>query len=539
MPDMGRGITAPAVGANIATGATEMQALASTAATAIDVLDVQKADTSYVNEEISGARYERGRIPNGSDVFTLDSGSWTVSSAGFAETMTNLPEAWPGRFIMDSGGESVKAATFKPYDRDYHWETVRRIGGDWMPWRKVGKSTKPAYSPNAIRQARMVHHYGRVDTGGRGAVAWRIDHGLANFKTKMLPIFRAAGIVPMITLNSRSWDNAENAGVTQAEVNQWVADRWVEISNHGATHSNVTGDSEIESYVAEGLTELEQQLPAAKGKIFGFHIAGVGVTGAFGGFQGGDTPARWDTVMGRAILRNHAFGSGYVPGTNLRVLDGQIRQGLYHTGTDTAAVSTITGLIDQAIATGRGFQIMSHPSNMDTNGYHSTAMIQQIVDHIVQKRDAGQLSVLSPYQLMLADSTRPPVTVPDVTGLPDRLDAIEYDSGRRDVSSLIDGASGVFLSRVGRLVMWEWVGATFPSGGWRTLCTVPTGFRPIGEVLDVAHGASSLSALDGTRGSVRITTTLTADVTTGPRYRMRVSYFTADPIPTNPPGTPA
>ena len=131
------------------------------------------------------------------------------------------------------------------------------------------------------------------------------------------------------------------------------------------------------------------------------------------------------------------------------------------------------------------------------------------------------------------------VPVGPVTDLAARLAAVEYDSGRRDVSSLIDGATGVYLHRRGPLVMWEWVGATFPERPWRTLCTVPTGFRPIGEVLAVSHGASSLSALDGTRGSVRITTTLTADVTTGPRYRMRVSYFTADPIPTTLPGTPA
>ena len=125
-------------------------------------------------------------------------------------------------------------------------------------------------------------------------------------------------------------------------------------------------------------------------------------------------------------------------------------------------------------------------------------------------------------------------------GIEARIAAVEYDSGRRNVSSLIGTTvTGVFLQRVGRLVIWEFVGALFAAGGWRTLCTVPAGFRPIGEVLDVAHGASSLSALDGTRGSVRITTTLTADVTTGPRYRMRASYFTADPIPTTLPGTPA
>ena len=126
----------------------------------------------------------------------------------------------------------------------------------------------------------------------------------------------------------------------------------------------------------------------------------------------------------------------------------------------------------------------------------------------------------------------------DVDGLTARLAALEYNSGRRDVSSLIAGATGVYLHRVGQVVMWDWVSATFPAGAWRVLCTVPVGFRPISEVLAVAHGASSLSALDGTRSSVRITTTLTAEVTAGPRYRLQVSYFTADPIPATLPGTP-
>ncbi|MCT1430557.1 hypothetical protein M3G50_07295 [Brachybacterium muris] len=132
-------------------------------------------------------------------------------------------------------------------------------------------------------------------------------------------------------------------------------------------------------------------------------------------------------------------------------------------------------------------------------------------------------------------------TLADVDGLTARLAALEYNSGRRDVSSLISGATGVYLHRVGQLVTWDWVSATFPAGAWRVLCTVPVGFRPVSEVLAVAHGASSPSALDGTRSSARITTTLTADVTAGPRYRLQVSYFTADstPAPTALPGSPA
>lgn len=490
--------------------------------------------------------FERGRIPNGSDVLTLASGSWTVSSAGFAETMTNLPEAWPGRFTIENGGEPiVKAAQFRPYDRDYHWETVRAIGGTWMPWRKVGTAPAPAYSPNAIRQAQMIHHYGPVDTGGRGAVAWRIDHGLANFKAKMLPIFRAAGIVPMITLNSRSWDHAENAGVTPAEVNQWVADGWVEVSNHGATHSNVEGDTAIEAYVAEGLAELEQQLPAAKGRIFGFHIAGVGVTGAFGGFQGGDTPERWDTVMGRAILTHHAFGSGYVPGTNLRVLDGQIRQGLYHTGTDTAEVSTLTGLIDQAIATRRGLQIMSHPSNMDTEGYHSTADIQAIVDHIVAQRDAGALAVLSPYQLMVADSTRTAPAIADVDGLAARLAALEQDTGDRNITSLIP-AAGAGHWTVRRTGSWVYMNLydleLTPTAGdyWQQTGFLPIGFRPP-AASQYVHFTCAQRTNGFTPGPFRVDRYggVTIYGVTDRLVAVTVAWPTNDPFPTTLPGTPA
>lgn len=471
--------------------------------------------------------FYRGRIPNGSDVFTLADGAWTVSSAGFAGTMTNLPEQWPGTFIIIGNTEPiVKAAEFRPYGRDYRWETVTQgaDGGGWMTWRKIipGGSGSASdglspYAENAIRQAQMIHHYGRVDTGGLGAVAWRIDHGLANFKAKLLPIFRAAGIVPMITLNSRSWGNSENAGVTQSEVNQWVANGWVEISNHGATHSNVTGDEAIEAYVSEGLSELEAQLPAAKGKIFGFHIAGVGVTGAFGGFQGGSTPEQWGTTMGRAILRHHAFGSGHISGTDLRVLDGQIRQGLLHMATDARPVSEITAQIDAAIATGRGFQLMSHPSTLDTGELHTTAMIQQIVDYIVSKRTAGQLAVLSPYQMMVADSAMS-----------------ERDTGSLTATSTFSEVTNgqIYLRRIGNMVHVTLYDVEFgdstPPDFFYLADRLPIGYRPA--------ALTSFPALAGNDSVRRVRfqpdgRVLFYTITASSRLNLTASYLTPDSWP--------
>lgn len=52
MPDMGRGITAPASGANIITGATEMQLLGSTTVAAID--DLEALTEERLSEAMAG-----------------------------------------------------------------------------------------------------------------------------------------------------------------------------------------------------------------------------------------------------------------------------------------------------------------------------------------------------------------------------------------------------------------------------------------------------------------------------------------------------
>lgn len=62
MPDMGRGITAPATGANIITGATEMQTLGSTTATAIDDVDSRlSASVSGLTSAVAG-KADKGNL---------------------------------------------------------------------------------------------------------------------------------------------------------------------------------------------------------------------------------------------------------------------------------------------------------------------------------------------------------------------------------------------------------------------------------------------------------------------------------------------
>lgn len=263
---------------------------------------------------------------------------------------------------------------------------------------------------HAIRQTQMMYDLdGPIDTGGLGAVAFRIDHAWQPFRDKLLPIFRAAGIVPMVTYNPRDWGRSENAGVTAAEVNQWVADGWIEISNHGAYHQNATGEAAITDFVEASLAEIEAELPAAKGKVYGFCVPGVSGPNPYDGFVNGSLPANWDSFMGKTILKNHAVGYGYMRGgTHLRILDGTIRDGQSHVTLDSSNPTAAKGYIDQAIAQRRGLQFMIHPSLLDAEGRITTAQVQEIVDYVVAKRTEGVLLSLSSYQMMVADSTRTP-----------------------------------------------------------------------------------------------------------------------------------
>lgn len=497
-----------------ATGVQEMRTLGASVDTALAALDAEKADTIYVDTEVAAARYDRGRIPNGSDVFTLASGSWTVSSAGFAETMTNLPELWPGKFIIQNGDEPiVKAATFKPYGRDYHWETVRAPGGTWMPWRKVGGyrpirvvvegenvddfretaeyrvrssaialtlggwpadagrttawvtthiasdsgigfQTLQVYGTNGgvwwrstgsiagerpfpwaawrrldgagggggetpsgmsplgsgltndlLVQDFSRRHGGVIDTGGRGAVALRIDHGLANFRDKVRPALLAAGMKPALILNSRNWDRAENDGVTPEIVNGWVTAGEVEIWNHGATHTNPLSEAAVVDEVVNGLAELRAQLPAAQ--IDGWAIPGVGSDPYMGFGTGTSVQQFYSSYAGRLILEHHAVSTGYIAGTSQRILDGRVRQGQGHFGLDSQTVANAKAAIDEAITRKTGLQLFLHPSQLDLAGKTTTAEFEQIIAYVAQRRDAGELVILSPYEMMVADSTRP------------------------------------------------------------------------------------------------------------------------------------
>jgi hypothetical protein len=243
--------------------------------------------------------------------------------------------------------------------------------------------------------------------GGRkrvatATVAFRFDHGLAKFDRLIRPEMEARNFKYSLALCSARWHRPENAGVTPAMVNSWVRAGLAEIWNHSKDHGSGDGtDAGWKAAIADGLTELETQIPAAAGRIFGF--APPGSKGAdFGGFIGGKTLNEfYATEGGRYLLSTHAVVSGYL--YQRRVQDGTVRQGGCHITVDAYSFEQVQKHVEQAQAGNTGLQIMLHPGRLDTAGYMTTATFVSILDYVMAETNVERLQVVSPYEQLLTD----------------------------------------------------------------------------------------------------------------------------------------
>src|SRR5699024_6434083 len=255
-----------------------------------------------------------------------------------------------------------------------------------------------------IRRTAFEHSFGGpVDTGGRAAVALRFDHGLANFSRYVLPLVIERGLIVSQAHNPRNWELRENHGVTPAEMNDWIRAGHVEVWNHSASHRGISTSEDIHDEIVASLSEIEEQLPATAGRVWGFNPPGIPGQN-YAGFGKGALAAEWASPPGLAILAHHAVASGHVSGTTQRLLDGRVRDGLAHVTLDTRSVEEIRYRVDAAVRRRRGLQLMLHPSRLGREGCMSIEEFTAVLDHIVDCRSRGLLVTLSPYRLHLADA---------------------------------------------------------------------------------------------------------------------------------------
>ena len=369
----------------------------------------------------NGWEYEKDRIIDIKTAISLDdlrtTGRFRIDNTTIANGITG---GWPtqiprGPIFIDvlatTGG--IVFHTLRSYGATY--TTLYRATNALTPtpfpfgaWKDLGEVGASSGSSNAglansVRKDDFsFRRGGSKKTGGKGAVAFRADHGLNNFNTEARPIFEAKTVKYLLALNSRGWSTSENNTVTAAMVDAWVAAGLCKIGNHGAHHNDASTLAALQDTIVAGLSELKAQLPSAQ--IDGFFIPGVGGTN-YMGFNGGQTPeAFYNTDAGRLMAENHAVVSGALPNTAQRVLDGRPRLGMGHFTMDTSTPAAIIAQIDQAIANKTGLQLMFHPNELNKPGNITTANLATVVDYADAKRTAGDLLILDPYELLLADS---------------------------------------------------------------------------------------------------------------------------------------
>ncbi|AYN56802.1 tail protein [Arthrobacter phage Adaia] len=471
-------------------------------------------------------------IPVGADLNKLGDGFWYARTASQSASVLNKPAGQTDNPFeveirtSNEGSFKYQVQEYSGYSgaRAGYWKrnTSNATGSAFLPWARLDNelvsSTGLAGIANMLRVQEFKDAIGPITTNGRAAVAFRWDHGLANFNASIRPLLEARNFKYALALSSRNFNAGENAGVTPATVNGWTL---AEVWNHGAnSHQDESSVAGLTDQIVTGLTELQAALPAKK--IWGYMVPGTGGTGQ-GGFGGGANPeAFYKTLAGDLILTNHAVSSGSFPGTARRPLDGEVRQGMAHFTMEAQTVARIKLEVDNAIATRTGLQLMMHPSLLNGSGYLTTAQLTEVLDYIKAKQDSGDIVVLSPYEMTVADAS------PEKSVL------------TRNITNLWDGGAGggtVTLTRTGNMVELSVYGSTATAEIIK-LNPLPAGFRPPTNRIfgDPFYGSSSAAerALIYSTGRIDVFST-----TEGANIYGALSWPTKDPWPTVLPGTPA
>lgn len=239
-----------------------------------------------------------------------------------------------------------------------------------------------------------------IPTGGLPAVALRFDHHFAQFNSKVMPLLRKYRL-PWGQMTNIGNFGKGNDTLTVAQVRDLCYTSGGELWNHSLTHSDIPDEATADREVTQGLDDLKAAFPGLW--IDGW--AGPGQTNLMG-MEGSDTPEKfYGTYPGQLVLQQHAFVRGYYPGIYQRMA-GENLVGAPHTTIDTLDYAYVNGILAGAMSTVAGVTLMLHPNYLDTSGYMTTATLEQILSRIADLRDAGQLVVLSPTGILLADSGR-------------------------------------------------------------------------------------------------------------------------------------
>lgn len=381
---------------------------------------------------LAKALHKSRHATGGPDAITpADIGAAPSASPAFTGTPTGITKAHVGLGSVDDTSDAGKpVSTAQGVALGLKLDTTVANA----TYAAKGLPQKAAQLQDQVQRGKL----GRIGTGGKPVVAFRIDHQLDQFLAKVKPLLVARrlpwghGLVTQSVGQPTGGPTGyEPTTTTWAQVVTDVFYPGGEIWSHSRTHGDRNGDyvSEIvgarADIVAQGLLPIGWQQPGGPATYGAPHVSAEGM----------------DDAAGRLIRDTYALYESSVVGTTYRFLPTDGCRGLNHITVESITLATIRAFVDSAIKLGTGLEIMIHPNQLDVAGLLSTANLALALDYVVAKRDAGLLEVLTPSGLAFAD--------PGVTYRP---------------SLIADGSfeSGAFTSE------WTSTGATIQTDGGHT-----------------------------------------------------------------------
>lgn len=349
-------------------------------------------------------------IPSGTDWDTLtEPRTWSAPTSGMG--YLNAPHA---NFI----GSVVVTDTLNSTGKIQHQLAIaynpvqmfirnRQTAGVWLGWKTFAFDDPTLTDSGAGRRAAVVdaglrRRGRRIGTAGRAAVALRFDHHLDQFEAKVLPLLEQYRLPWGQMLNPWNIGRGDD-NMTPSEIADACYRSGGEVWNHSQRHVSIDTTGQADREVSQGLSDLKTMFPG----LWIDAWAPPGVTGGYMGMEGNDTPEKlWGSYPGRLVLAQHALIRAYYPGV-YQPLTGDELIGQAHAVLDEQDDAWAGAVLRGAIGTGAGVTFMLHPSYLDEPGYMTTAQLDTALAYIAERRDAGEVEVLSPAGILLADSNAP------------------------------------------------------------------------------------------------------------------------------------
>ena len=367
----------------------------------------KKADTTYadtyggfqsasvdVDTLLAGGTNSNGRI-----YYRMASGGSTPDGGAGILDVTNSGYQFTQVFYgTTNNGVWQRTITDRSHIVPGQW-----IYGDWV---RIAIDDKSRMSAGEARRAAVVEaglkrRGGVVGTGGKPAIALRFDHHLQQFGNKVLPLLKKYRL---------PWGQMINAGNIGSGDDTWTWSQLAtechnsggEVWNHALTHGDVNNETQADQAVTLGLSQLRKNLPS----LWVDSWAPPGQSSYMGFTNQSDPEKFYDTYPGKLVLAQHAFVRGSYPGPN-HPLSGSNLIGQSHITIDKQTAAWCQAAVRNARDRGCGLTMMLHSNYLDQSGYMTTSDLEETLSYIAERRDAGEIVVLSNSGILMADANTP------------------------------------------------------------------------------------------------------------------------------------